>query len=78
MDTFIDDLNVHQQQDVDDSPEETTTLRELFHDIHDRLDGIRQIISALDDPVAMEILEELDYEALRHVLKLRNHLNVPY
>lgn len=60
------------------SRQDTLKLRELFHDIHDRLDGIRQIITALDDPVAIKIMGELEYEALRHVLKLRNHLNVPY
>ena len=60
------------------TPQDKEILRELFMEIHDRLDGVRKIVAPLEDEAATGMLEGLEYETLRHILKLRRHFDVPY
>lgn len=60
------------------TPQDKDILRYLFIDLHDRVAGVRNIIAPLEDETATELLEGLEYEVWRHLLKLRRHFDVPY
>ena len=49
-----------------------------FNKLHEQLSVVRSHVESLDDPVAHNLLDSLEFGLLAPMRKLRMHLGIPY
>jgi len=53
-------------------------MSNAFNKLHEQLSLVRSHVEALDDPVAQDLLDSMEYGLLAPMRRLRLHLDIPY
>lgn len=61
-----------------DSLTKRKLISNSFNKLHEQLSTVRAHVDSLDDPVAKQLFESMEFGLLAPMRKLRVHLEIPY